>query len=444
MLILQVRLEQVPVPLGYLRRDDHGELTFIYDQDYIALATPLPLSLSLPLSQQPFNDYATRSYFGNLIQENDQLEQVMQRHSIDRNDIAGLLEHLGADCPGAISCLPIDSDPVKVPGNLSEDYDVLDPKLVIEIVDRLAKKQPLPDEVKDPSPLAGVQNKIAICALPDGSFAMPKAGLGVPTTHIMKVPAIADRKDAGRERLSALLADQAGLNTSIAEVRKIGDYDALIIERFDRKVSDGEIVTRIHQEDFMQAAGLPYTLKYERRGNDTRRFDAKTIAGILQKCAQPALSMQNFILATFFNLAIGNNDNHGKNHALIYDQGPVPRLAPLYDMLPILLSSEYTEQLAFNIGAAKFAEDVSADDITYFMAIFGRTKNATRRFLTDEVTDLLEKVEHASEHLVQKVDKSFDDLIGREIGQLSDNMNLNIGIRERDLFTSSGGGWQVS
>ncbi|SIN83158.1 serine/threonine-protein kinase HipA [Parasphingorhabdus marina DSM 22363] len=444
MLALQVRLEEVPTPLGYLRRDDHGVTSFLYDEDYIASGTTLPLSLSLPISSTAYNDFATRAYFGNLIQENDQLDQVLNRHRLGREDIVGLLEHLGADCPGAISCLPLNADPVKVPGNLAEDYENLDQGLLVEIVDRLANKEPLPEAVRDPSPLAGVQNKIAICAHGDGTFSMPKPGLGVPTTHILKVPSIADYNDAKREQISAMLAKSAGLDVVVPDVLSIGAHKTLLIQRFDRRISKNGLVTRIHQEDFMQAAGLPHDLKYERRGNDRLKFNSAVVRSILKKSAQPALAIRNFLLTTFFNLAIGNNDNHGKNHALLYDQGSVPRLAPIYDLLPILLSSEYTHELAFNIGEAKSADEIKNTDIAIFLAQFGLEENRASRFQKEDVAKLLSTVDQAASELIKDNDKNFDDLVGHEISRLSSIMELDLPIRTRDFHAIAGGGWQLS
>ncbi|WP_073144484.1 hypothetical protein [Litoreibacter ascidiaceicola] len=39
-----------------------------------------------------------------------------------------------------------------------------------------------------PSPLAGVQGKVALARMSDGRFALPKSGLNAPTTHILKLP----------------------------------------------------------------------------------------------------------------------------------------------------------------------------------------------------------------------------------------------------------------
>jgi HipA-like protein len=123
---LEVRLEAYNGALGYLKSTDNGEATFSYSDRYLSRADRVPVSLALPLREEPFDDQKTRAFFDNLLPENDQLKQVMEREGLDRTDIVGLLYYLGSDCPGAISCIPFGEEPVKIPGVMSTDYDALD------------------------------------------------------------------------------------------------------------------------------------------------------------------------------------------------------------------------------------------------------------------------------------------------------------------------------
>lgn len=108
MLVLEVWLETSPEPVGYLVKGDDEDLSFTYSAQWLADANRHALSLSLPLTEEPAGDVSARAWFGNLLQENDQLDAIMARYRIERGDIAGLLEHLGADCPGAVSVLRMD------------------------------------------------------------------------------------------------------------------------------------------------------------------------------------------------------------------------------------------------------------------------------------------------------------------------------------------------
>lgn len=424
------------MPAGQLTAREDRSLHFAYAANYRG-AGGLPLSLSLPIvpptGEAAPGDARIRAFFGNLLPENDQLDRVIAREGLDRDDLVGILHHFGADCTGALSCLPAGSPPAKVPGVLAEDYRPLDDDELRAIVDSLADHQRLPGQMLDPSPLAGVQRKIALTRLPDGRFALPREGRRVPSTHILKVPRRADAADVADEVAACRLADAAGLAVSIPEALMIGDMPALLIPRFDRRIAGG-VVHRIHQEDFAQAMGLPAALKYERRGAEGRRYDAAAIAALINRSQRPAQAREAFLLATFLNLAIGNVDNHAKNHGLLYAGGPVPGLAPLYDLLPVRLNDQFTDELAFRMGAATRFDDLQPGDVADFLATFGLRRARARRFIEGPVAAMLGRLEAASAALAGRGLKRFDDLIGRELAQLCDLLALPLPIRPRDYF----------
>lgn len=440
---LEVCLEGVEQPAGHLIRDGGGATAFVYDPAYLSLADAFPISLSLPLREEPFGDLPARTFFGNLLQENDQLGQVVDRERLDRNDVVGLLFHLGSDCAGAISCLPLGAPPVKVPGIAAQDYDPLPPEEVDEIVDRLANRRALPAGVRDPSPVAGVRRKLSICVLEDGAFALPRDGLGVPTTHILKVPGLEHPAEARHEAAAARLARACGLDVAVPEHRTFGPHAALLIPRFDRTVGPGGVIRRIHQEDFAQALMLPPALKYERDGAGPDRFHAGAIARLLEGLVDPAAARESFLRATFFNLAIGNSDNHAKNHALLYDRGPVPRLAPLYDLVPIRLQPQYRHDFAFRLGNAIVTEDVTPADIEAFLLQFGLRGAGARNFISRDIAAMLRSLDAAAA-LPEPAFKNFDDMLGTQTALLSQTLGLGLRLRERDHFQARGGGWQSS
>ncbi|MCJ8158870.1 HipA domain-containing protein [Sphingomonas sp. LaA6.9] len=143
-------------------------------------------------------------------------------------------------------------------------------------VSRLATGRPLPDEVRDPSPVAGVRPKIALTVLSGDQFGIPRQGSGAPTTHILKLPDPDHRHEARDEAFVTLLAARCGFSVGSSVAERVNGHDVLLIQRFDRIVEEDRIY-RLHQEDFAQASGLPAELKYERRGRPGRRFDASAI-----------------------------------------------------------------------------------------------------------------------------------------------------------------------
>lgn len=214
-LALDVWRDGQDVPMGRLEALDDENIRFSYTPQ--ALEAGQPISLSLPLTDAPVGDMLARAFFDNLLPENEQMAQVMDREGLDRADIVGILAHVGGDCAGAISCVPSGAAPIKVPGNLDEDYRALSPDELSSIVQRLADRQPLPDGIKDPSPVAGVQSKLAVTRLPDGRLALPRGDRRVPTTHILKVPRRDEAEEAVQESLACQLARVCGFEASISE-----------------------------------------------------------------------------------------------------------------------------------------------------------------------------------------------------------------------------------
>lgn len=390
MTVLDVRLEQFPYPIGTLAETPEGNLAFQYSPEYLRDEAAYPISLSLPLGEVPYDDQRTRNFFQNLLPENDQLRDLIEKEGIDTGDIPKILSHVGADLSGALSCLPEGDPPVKNPGDLARDYEPLSEEKLAWIVDRLLAEQPIRAEVEEPSPVAGVQRKIALCLTEDG-FAVPRPGTGAPTTHILKVPGPALAREAFYEARCADLAAGCGLEVASCESRWIAGIEVIISKRFDRQIRGG-LVYRVHQEDFAQALGIPPKLKYEREARGQRRYDANAIAEVLRQTSIPALSVDAFLKATFFNLAVGNTDNHAKNHALIYDSGRVPRLAPLYDLVPIRISDRYNHLLAFYIGSAQEFKDITRADLLQFLGALGLAGSRAERFLAREIAPLLDRL----------------------------------------------------
>lgn len=437
-LSLDVWLDGYGSPTGRLDANDDGSVGFTYSNAFLDQGRSI--SLSMPFDGQPVGDVLARAFFDNLLPENDQMQRVIDREGLERSDIVGILAHVGADCAGAISCLPVGAPPIKIPGDLAEDYQPLEHDELALIARRLAEQQRLPDGIDDPSPVAGVQRKIALTLLPDGRYALPLEGRKVPTTHILKVPRRVEAVEAKQEDAACKLAAACGFDVSRSDHIVIDDVDALLIERFDRIVEDG-IVYRVHQEDFAQALGLPASLKYQRNGREKRCFDAAAARSVLERLSQPAFAIETFILSTLFDLAIGNTDNHAKNHAVLYEPDGSLVLAPLYDLLPIQLHDGYTDRLAFEIGSAGRFADMTGNDIFAFMTVFGLEGGRAKRLVDGPVLEMLETIEERAALLPKAGLKTFDDLIGRELDRLSDLLGLGIELRERDYVGARGGGW---
>jgi serine/threonine-protein kinase HipA len=202
-------------------------------------------------------------------------------------------------------------------------------------------------------------------------------------------------------------------------------------------------VYRVHQEDFAQALGLPADLKYERRGREGRRFDAAAIARILDATDRPALAREQFLRLTLFNLLVGNNDNHAKNHALLHVPGQAPVLAPFYDLVPVQMVAGFREDLAFRIGDAYLPHEITVADLEGFCVALGIPAAGARRILVSTAKELLETIEGLSADFSQEM-RPLDNLIGEVATRLNAELGLDLALRERDAHVVRGGGWNLS
>ena len=426
MLQLDVYLEAIGAPIGKLSRNEMGEVSFRYLADDLAH----PISQSLPVREEPFGDVEARGFFDNLLFENELRDQTMQRHGIALSDIVGLLYHLGQDCPGAISVVPEGAGPGKRPGNLAADYRALTDDELTVIMQSLRDHRRMPAGSDDPSPLAGVQGKLALAVLPDGTYALPKKGSGAPTTHILKVPRPVHMRLVDHEHILMDIASNL-LDHPVSTTKIVGEGElrGLLIARYDRVAEAGK-VRRIHQEDFCQALGMGPQLKYQRDGVLGRMFNAQRVGELIDACAAPAQARVAFFEGTIVNLLLGNTDNHAKNHSLLYTSER-PVLAPFYDIVPTLIDDQVTHQLSFDIGQAQMADDITAADLKQFAHDLGYHNFSAP--LRKRLEDLTSRVAGLIPEMSGPVRKRLGDAFAEQASVLSGALEMGLVVPERDM-----------
>ncbi|MBR6088330.1 MAG: HipA N-terminal domain-containing protein [Anaerolineaceae bacterium] len=87
---------------GLLEETDAG-YSFAYEKKYLASEKPLPVSLTLPLQEQPYESQTLFAFFDGLIPEGWLLDIVSHNWKIDQNDRFGLLLAACRDCIGNVS-----------------------------------------------------------------------------------------------------------------------------------------------------------------------------------------------------------------------------------------------------------------------------------------------------------------------------------------------------
>ena len=198
---------------------------------------------------------------------------------------------------------------------------------------------------------------------------------------------------------------------------------------FTRRISD-VCSFRSHAEDFCQAAGLSRHLKYERdAAPGGPRFSAQTVRDIAQQTAVPARFQAEFLRHTLFNLAVGNTDNHAKNGSVLYT-GPSGVLAPLYDVVPVMMHTRVTHEFSFSIGGAVFAEDLTITALEAGMTDLGFR---AARFSKPWV-DVLRKVAENIDVVASEGDKALADAVAAQLEVIETAIGVDLGMPERDYY----------
>ena len=115
------------------------------------------------------------------------------------------------------------------------------------------------------------------------------------STHILKFEKQKLSHLVINEYVTMQLARQCGMQVANIELIRFGKYPALLIERFDRKLTASGDVMRRHVIDGCQALNLPPEYKYERNfgsGRDVAHIrDGASLVKLFEfanQCTNPA------------------------------------------------------------------------------------------------------------------------------------------------------------
>ena len=101
------------IAAGIITEDEHG-YTFVYNKAYLSMPDAQPVSLTLPLRQEPYTNNVMFSFFDGLIPEGWMLNIVERNWKINRRDRIALLLTCCRDCIGNISIIPIETKEERV------------------------------------------------------------------------------------------------------------------------------------------------------------------------------------------------------------------------------------------------------------------------------------------------------------------------------------------
>ncbi|MEM9622924.1 MAG: type II toxin-antitoxin system HipA family toxin [Pseudomonadota bacterium] len=391
---------------GRLVQDDGGQMVFTYASSWLASEGAYPLSHSLPLREETFSQRECRGFFGGILPEEANRTTIAKILGIsDKNDFA-MLEQIGGECAGAITFLP---EGMELPASAYTYRDINEDELYT-ILEELPRRPLMAGEDGIRLSLAGAQDKIAV-RVENGNISIPLGN--APSTHILK-PMIEEY--AGlvfNESFCMNLANEAGLNVASTAIASVKDKDYLLIERYDRSVGNDGLVTRLAQEDFCQALGLPSELKYQVEGGPS----LKDCCGLLRTVSDVSAVDLNVLLnAVIFNLVIGNHDAHAKNFSLLKQPDGSTRLSPLYDLVSAVYYPELTENMAMSMGGESRSHFILPEQVEKFATDAGLGKSLVR----DRVPEFVLTVNQAIERTEQPhdVSKSVASLIAERCEHL--------------------------
>lgn len=325
-----------------------GRLSFRYVPSWLSEADAMPLSASLPLQAEPFDDHKSRPFFAGLLPEGQLRRLIAQQFQVSGQNDFALLEYIGGECAGAVSLL---SPGQTLPATTDRDpVQWLSDQEVVAILNELPRRPMLAGTDGLRLSLAGAQDKLPVVF--DGA----RIGLpmnGIASSHILK-PAIAAVEDSvTNEGFCMALAGAIQLMPAKSKVQSVLGRPLLLVERYDRVIDRAGHRQRLHQEDFCQALGILPEMKYQNEGGPDLAQCFELVRRATRPNAPHVLRLFDYVI---FNTLIGNHDAHAKNFSLLYS-GKTLVLAPFYDTLSTAVYPTLTPKMAMKIGGKyKFSE----------------------------------------------------------------------------------------
>jgi len=337
--ILNVYLNSVKI--GKLQLDDSRRFIFTYDKDWLQLEAAIPLSISLPLQQEPYRDDHARPFFSNLLPESELRRTIARKLGLSENNDFALLEAVGGECAGAVSLLPDDTIP-----SGEQSYRTLSDDQLNELVDELPKRPLLAGEEGIRLSLAGAQNKLPVYYQRNQQNGVVSLPIGeAASSHILKPPMEHYSHTVENEAFCMQLAFDIGLTVPGVDIlhKQVSLY---LIERYDRVTAEDGQLERVHQEDFCQAMRVAPDQKYEKEGGPGLQ---QCFTLVREKSVIPTQDVRRLLDWVIFNYLIGNADAHAKNISLLLTQQG-PQLAPFYDLMCTAIYDGLSDTLAMKIG----------------------------------------------------------------------------------------------
>ncbi len=353
-----------PVVCGKLQ-EDAGELQFFYGKSYLERSDAISLDTrELPLESGVFRPRVGEMHSVIRDAAPDAWGRRVLLYRLEQDNITELdyLLNAGPDRIGAL-VIQKSSDHCQIREAQTATLDQL-----VEAAELIENGQPLPDALSS--------------ALLHGSSvggARPKALLyDNQSNWIAKFSSGTDPYPVVRSELAAMwLAGQCDIQVPAVRMVESMGKDVLLVERFDR------IRPETGPKRRFMISGLTALQLHETESLLASYLD---LAGFIRRYAKDAgRDNSQLFRRMMFNILIGNNDDHARNHAFFWD-GAWYELTPAYDICPMLRSG-LTANQAMIVG--KQGRSSTLKNALSEAGLFGLTKEYAI-FVKNELIDKIE------------------------------------------------------
>lgn len=257
--------------------------------------------------------------------------------------------------------------------------------------DRLAKTS-----LGGARPKASVQDKDGICWL-----VKPQSVFDHPQT-------------AQLECFAQTWGTASGMNFAQTQLLQTQNkHAAVLVKRFDRENS--------HRKMCLSAASL---LQYEFPSGADRTGESTSptvpsyprLADVMRAIGCPKEDRQELFKRMIFNVICGNDDDHVRNHAVVYDMSQHRwRLSPAYDVVPT--QGDLPSHLA--MGVSHLDTRITLENVLSGHAEFGFENQIEAKFAALETFD---KVSQSYETIKDLLDRARQKMISEQISEAASKL----------------------
>jgi serine/threonine-protein kinase HipA len=417
--------------VGQLRREKSGAISFRYGPSWLDWEFVMPVSLSLPLREEPYSGAPVDAVFENLLPDNGDLRRrIATRTRAEGIDAYSLLGAIGHDCVGALQFLPPDTDPG--PAGAVEGEPMSDGEIASIIENLATAPLGITEDESFRISIAGAQEKTALLFL-DGRWCKPRGATA--TTHIFKpsigkLPNGMDLTHSVENEYFCLKTIAAlGIEAAKPEIATFGKKRVLIVERFDRRwTADGRLL-RLPQEDCCQALSVSPTRKYQADGGP----GIVQILQLLRGSDDPLADQRAFLTANIVFWLMGATDGHAKNFSVFLRPGGRFQLTPLYDTISAQPSVDSKQmlwkhfRLAMSFGT-KPQYAIRQVATRHFLQTAGRA-GVGKQVIPSILEELIHRIPAAIDGVIANLPSRFPEKVANSI---------SAGIRSRLLSLETG------